>query len=419
MARDQILELLDDPKGLESLYRRDVDAFRAGLDAAALKRPESMVLRVWQARLNYGRQELGAAWRSKLGYALTIVLVFGAVLRIPAIWLEPERFYPRVLPSIVLLAVTAYFLIDRFDRRRLAFVLALAGVALIWVGVLPDVTVEGQISFGDSVTMALLHLPILFWILLGLVFTAADWRQTAARIAYVRYNGELVVLGSVVALGGLVFTFITLALFQFVSDNIEEWYFQNIAVFGAVGVPVVGTFLYDTVFNQRTAIASVLARVFAPLFLVMAVIYLVVAFLGGENPFLDRDFLIMFNALLLVVLVITVFSIVERTENTPVGVVDYINVALVVVTLIIDAIALSAIVFRLASFGYTPNRVVVLGMNLVVLVHLAWMSWGYVALIRGRAGSDQMRGTVATYLPVYGVWATIVAFVLPVVFGFA
>jgi hypothetical protein len=165
--------------------------------------------------------------------------------------------------------------------------------------------------------------------------------------------------------------------------------------------------------------AAVLARVFAPLFLVMSTTYLIVAFVGGQNPFVDRSFLITFNGVLLVVLVITVFSIVERDKDSSTGLIDYINIALAAVTLLIGAIALAAILFRLASFGFTPNRVTVLGANLIIMVHLARMCWAYFQVVRGRAGFTGMRWVVTSYLPVYGAWAAVVAFLLPLAFWFS
>ncbi len=171
--------------------------------------------------------------------------------------------------------------------------------------------------------------------------------------------------------------------------------------------------------QPRPGAAAVLARVFAPLFLVMVVVYLAVAFVGGQNPFLDRSFLITFNGLLLVVVGIAVFSIVERSKNAPVGVLDYINVGLAFVTLIIGGIVLSAIVFRVASFGFTPNRVVVFGANLIIMAHLAWICATYVRVLRHTADFKEMRRVVARYLPVYAAWAAVVAFLLPWVFGFA
>jgi hypothetical protein len=259
----------------------------------------------------------------------------------------------------------------------------------------------------------------LLWAFLGFVFTSASWRDHQQRIRYIRYNGELLILASLVGLGGIVFSGITVALFALVAESSAEWYVQNVGVMGAAAVPVAATYLYDVVFKTRTGIASALARVFAPLFLVMTGTYLVVAFLGGQNPFVDREFLITVNGLLLVVLGMTVFSIAERGDQSEVGWIDYVNVALLIVTLVIDGIALSAILFRLTSYGLTPNRMVVLGANLVVMTHLAWTCRAYVGLVRGKGGAGRVGQAVAGYLPVYIAWAALVSFVLPLVFRFS
>jgi hypothetical protein len=407
----RILQLLDDPQGLEVLYRKDPEAFRESFDEASRVEPGSVTLRVWRARFEFRESGHGAEWRKKLGVTIAIAVVFGALIRFPALWLGQDWYYPRFAPSWAIMALATYFWIERRDRWGLVAGLSLALAAIAYVRLLP--------AYSDSVVMALIHIPIVFWFFLGLVFMGRSWRDTDSRVRFMRYNGELVVLGSLVALGGIVFSGVTIALFKMVVKTTEEWYLENVAVFGAAAVPVVGTYLYDAVFNRRTGIAAVLARVFSPLFLLMAVIYLIVAFVGGENPFIDRDFLITFNGLMLLVLGISVFSIVERPEESQVQPIDHINFALVVVTLVIDAIALSAILFRIASFGFTPNRVTVLGANLVIIVHLAWICRTYVALLRRRVEFAAMRHVVGSYLPVYGAWAAVVAFLLPAIFRFA
>lgn len=411
MNTERIDEILDDPEGLEALYRQDPESFRRSIENALKVEPDSLVLRVWRARLGYERPGDGGVRGRTLAAAIGVALICGAFVRFPALLLGEEWYYPRFAPSLVILALSGYFWIGTHNRRRLGAGLGLALAAAAYVSLLPEYT--------DSVVMALIHLPIVFWVFLGLVFAGDSWRDTNSRILFVRYNGELVVLASLVALGGLVFSGLTVALFELVSANVEEVYFENVGVFGAAAVPVVGTYLYDSVFNRRTGIPAVLARVFAPLFLIMSTTYLVVAFLGGENPFVDRDFLITFNGLLLVVLLITVFSIVERDKDSSTGLIDYINIALATVTLVINAIALAAILFRLASYGFTPNRVTVLGANLIIMVHLARMCWAYVRVVRGNARFSSMRGVVTGYLPVYGAWAAVVAFVLPLVFWFS
>jgi len=67
----------------------------------------------------------------------------------------------------------------------------------------------------------------------------------------------------------------------------------------------------------------------------------------------------------------------------------------------------------------TPNRVVVLGANLVVMTHLAWTCRASIGLIRGTSGPGGVRHAVAGYLPVYAGWAALVSFVLPLVFRFS
>lgn len=406
---ERIIAALDHPATLEGLYQQDPESFRDAFAEAARTAPDSAVLQVWAARLEYrapARGFTGPRFWSAIGLALLV----GVLLRIPAVWLREDWFYSRFAPSLVILSLAAYFwLVDR-SRARLVAGLALLSVVVTWAAVLP-----GE---ADSVVMALLHLPVLCWAFLGLVHSGGSWREPEPRIRFLRYNGELLILGSLVVLGGMVFSGITVALFSLMFKNPEEWYARNIGVFGAAGVPLVATYLYDVVFRRRTGIAPVLARVFAPLFLVMTVVFLAAALAAGQNPFLNRDFLIIVNGLLLVVLGMTVFSLAERGEQTTVGWLDYINVGLLVVTLVVDLIALSAIVFRLTSWGLTPNRVVVLGANLVIMTHLAVMCRASVGLLRGTAAPSAVRKAVTSHLPVYVAWAALVAFMLPVLFGF-
>lgn len=409
MDSDRILEHLDDPEALEALYRESPGDFRRALSGARKRRPGEIVLRVWAARLSGGRR--AAADVRSLIPALAIALGCGLLVRLPAVWLGAEWYYPRFAPSCVLLALALYFWLERRDRGRLA-----AGLILIAATVTLGAVLPGQT---DSVVMALAHLPVIWWVFLGYVFTGPSWRRTEARIRFLRYNGELLVLGSLVALGGMVFSAITVGLFHLVFEGAEDWYAGNIGIVGAAAVPVVATFLYDTVFRRHTGIASVLARVFAPLFLVMTVSYLAAAILGGRSPFLDREFLITMNGLLVVVLGMTVLSVAGRGEEGEAGTVDHVNTALLAVILIVDILALSAIVFRLTSYGLTPNRVVVLGMNVVVLAHLALAFRAYVRFVRGRTGIEGVRKPLCGYLPVYAAWAAVVSFVLPFVFGFS
>ena len=98
---------------------------------------------------------------------------------------------------------------------------------------------------------------------------------------------------------------------------------------------------------------------------------------------------------------------------------DAVQLVLVVSALVIDVLALGAIVGRITEFGWTPNRTAGLGLNVVLLANLAWSAWLLSAFVRGRRPFAQLERWQTTYIPVYAVWAAIVVVVFPPLFSFA
>lgn len=107
--------------------------------------------------------------------------------------------------------------------------------------------------------------------------------------------------------------------------------------------------------------------------------------MGREKSVLDRNFLMAFNGILLGVLAVTIFSIVESDSDEKKNISDYINFALIVLALIIDTVALSAIVFRLSSYGITPNRLAVLGVNILIWANLIWIMFSYMRFLQSKS----------------------------------
>jgi hypothetical protein len=186
---------------------------------------------------------------------------------------------------------------------------------------------------------------------------------------------------------------------------------------GLMSAPLIATWVWDQVMKQESKLATVIANVFSPLFLVLTIGYLLALMGEQRSPFSDREFLIIFNALLLVVWAITVFSVTGRGEEVS-RLLDLTNLSLVFVTLVIDAIALSAIAYRIIEFGITPNRMAVSGANLLIFVHLVWIFYEYVKELRGRSSLEVIKQTIARFLPVYTAWSLFVVVLLPVLFRF-
>jgi hypothetical protein len=205
-------------------------------------------------------------------------------------------------------------------------------------------------------------------------------------------------------------------LFYFAGLDIADFYFRNVVLFGATGLTVVASYLVIRNLEYGRHIASYLAKIFSPLVLLTLLAYLIMVVSIGENPFLDRDFLLSFNGVLLLVLALTIFTITGSASDEKRTVSDFVNSALIFLALIIDTVALSAIVFRLTSYGITPNRLAVLGVNVLIWANLIWIGIAYSRFLANKTGLTPVQNAVTKYLPVYGLWAAIVAFTFPWIF---
>jgi hypothetical protein len=62
--------------------------------------------------------------------------------------------------------------------------------------------------------------------------------------------------------------------------------------------------------------------------------------------------------------------------------------------------------------------VAVLGVNVILLVNLAWSTVLYIRFLSGRGSLTGLERWQTNYLPVYAMWAVIVVIVFPPVFGY-
>ena len=91
--------------------------------------------------------------------------------------------------------------------------------------------------------------------------------------------------------------------------------------------------------------------------------------------------------------------------------------ALSIVTLVVDLIALSAIIYRLGEFGFTPNRTAVLGSNLLIFGNLVLIMIDLFKVAFKGKELKTVEHTIAGYLPVYMVWVILVTVGFPLIFG--
>ncbi|NBS26272.1 MAG: hypothetical protein EBS81_08195 [Gammaproteobacteria bacterium] len=400
---------------LERQYQNSPYEFRKWFNKTFSENPENPLLLAWNARLNYQPSHLRDTPASRNLLLLTILISFvsWAIAKAPSyINLNGEWFYIRFIPFLVIGTLVYYFHINEKLNKGLILKSAVAGLTMFTVLLLLPYRPNS-----DSIRMALIHMPFVLLSLLGFTFCKGQWRSLDQRLNFLRFGGELVIYSGLVLLGGFVFSALTINLFEMISVDIEQWYFSNVGMWGAMSAPLIASWIWDQLLERDSRIAPILANIFSPLFLLMTGFYLAALLGRGQSPFEDRESLIVFNGLLMVVWGISVFSITGRGGKFS-KVLDLTNLSLVGVTLIIDAIALAAIVYRTFTMGITPNRVAVTGANLLIFIHLIWISFEYAREFRGAGSIKVIKTTIARYLPVYTAWSMFVVVVLPLMFWF-
>jgi hypothetical protein len=187
---------------------------------------------------------------------------------------------------------------------------------------------------------------------------------------------------------------------------------------GAAAAVVVAGWLVEAKQSVVENIAPVLTRLFTPLFTAALLAFLVGVVWTSHGIDVDREALILFDLLLVVVLGLLLYSLSARDPLAPPGPFDKLQLALVVSALAIDVLVLLEITGRITEYGSTPNRAVALGENVILLVNLAWSAWLLLTFIRRRAPFAALERWQTGYLPVYAAWAWIVVLVFPPLFSY-
>lgn len=324
-----------------------------------------------------------------------------------------EPFYMRNVSFFVLPLLTGYFV---WKRRVGSGVWRWLALAFVAAAVIANVFPFAGRS--DTEALLALHLPIALWLVVGVAYAGGRWRDSAARMNFVRFTGELFIYYVLIALGGGVLVAFTMGMFQAIGID-AEWLVGNWLVpCGALGAVLVGSWLVEAKQSVIENMAPVLTRLFTPLFAATLLVFLATMAWTGRGIDIEREVLIAFDLLLVLVLGLLLYSVSARDPYAPRDAFDFLLVALVISALIADGVALAAIAARITEFGSTPNRLAALGENVVLLVNLAWSAWLYLRFVLKRGSFAPVERWQTAYLPVYLIWAAIVVVVFPPLFGF-
>ena len=412
--KDSILAHIDNPAQLEKLYRENNAEFKKQFNVIYPNYKDKLGLQVWNERLNYESEKLALGGKNEISAVIILILVGGLIANIPNLTgINEESFFSKNIPLIIFPILSAYFIwIQKIEFNKIWFPIIAIIISAIYVNLIPNY------NKSDSTMLVGIHLPMFLWSILGYAYIGAKLNDHPRKIEFLKFNGDLIIMCGIILLSCMVFTLITFGLFELINIKIEESYFRYFAIWWIAAIPMIASFLLQNNPQLINKVSPIIAKIFTPLVFINLLIYLTAVIYTGKYPYNDRNLLLVFNVLLIGVMALILFSVAEVGKNNKGLFTLYILFGLSILTIIINSIALSAISFRILQYGMTPNRIAVLGGNILIFIHLLMVSYKLFKTVRGKAEIAAVETSIALFLPVYSIWTAIIIFVLPFIFNF-
>lgn len=410
--REQIETLVD--SGLTEDEAFLVAVRRMGnLDAISREFAREHSERLWKQLVLPTRGAHERSARAETVVAFVLAALAGLVVKVPGLFGlrldEGLGFY--LVPFLVLPLLTGYFAWKRrLDAATLIWIsgaYVLAAILVVFYPFIPG---------GQTEPLSVVHLPIALLPMVGIAYAGGRWNGVTGRMDFVRFLGELCVYYLITAAVGGVLIASVAGIFRAVGIHVDLE--VELLPPGAAAAVFIAAWLVETKQGVIENLAPVMARIFTPAFAGLLIVLLGGLLWSGFGMQTDRGVLRGFLLLLVVVLALLLFSVSARDPQAPPGFFDYAQITMIVSALLVDGVALWAMAARIQEFGFSPFRTAALGLNVILLVNLAWSAVLYMGFVRRRTPFTRIERWQTNYLTVYAAWAAVVAVLFPPIFGY-
>lgn len=428
---------------LELLYQEarrtgQTAAFNQAIQQLHTETPDQLLWQAWFYRVTASSEESNAKSSPNWGVAIGLSLLCGAIF-----WLlsDQMRFtfgnnFPLLLTTaapICALFVMAFLTMTQQPRTaNQLYRLLLLGVLL--TGGVIYVTLVGPrisaMSNQDSyLILAVPHLALLAWVAVGAWLL---WRKqhVGDHFAFLIKSFEAIVVGGLFALAGGLFTGISFGLLETLGIMGEEWLVRLFVAGGGGLIPVLAVALtYDPTYTPQeqnfqegiSRLITTLMRLMLPLVLLFLVVYVALIPVNFWQPFQQREVLIVYNVLLFAVIGLLISATPVAGHPLAPTQERWLRRGLLTLAglaVLISLYALTAIGYRTWNDGFTPNRVTIIGWN---IVNIALLTLLLVRQYRSTAQTwrQALYETFALGAKAYLGWAVIVLLFLPWLFMWA
>jgi len=405
ITREIIRENTNNPEMLEDLYQSDKKVFSETIRTMYETEADTVgpVIKFWYTRLFYrpvSKKSNTESNTKKYLYTALLIIIAWIPVRLLSIDFFGNNanlynYLYKAVPVVISIALSLFFLYGSLNIKNIALSILPNIIVYIYLVLLP------QKDDSQSLRNAFFFAFILLWFFI--LFTYSNFKiKKLNYTSFLEKFGETVIWSTIFIIGGIILVILSYFLFDAIGIDAGDFYYNNIVTLGLVASPFVSLLVIDN-FN-KVKLSVITANIFLPLITVSLAVFGVMSIFSETKPYEDRNIFILYNVMMVVVIAILVFTGSNGINNKIIHICSYI---LPVITVILDLVTISAVIYRLGKYGITANKITLLGTNLFMLGHLA-----YMIFLKFKTRIDQN----TRYLPLYFLWAVVVVFIFPFVF---
>jgi hypothetical protein len=345
---------------LEDLYQSNKKAF-SEIIRTMYGEESVLIIKYWYIRLFYKSLNKSKNIPKYFFTALLIFLTWMPIRFMFTRWFDDNIYLIKAVPIIFSITLSFFFMFDSIKLKNVLLSIIPGIIVYSYFILLPNK------DDSQSINNAFYFMFVLLWFFMLLSQSDFNFKKIEYDI-FLEKCGEVIIWSTIFIIGGSVIVGLSLALFSAINIDAGNFYYKNIVSLGLVASPFVSLLVIDN--NYRIKLSVITANIFLPIILVSLIAFGIISIFTETKPYEDRYIFIIYNIMIVIVLCVLIFTSINGINNKIINICSYILPA---VTIILDIITLSAVIYRLNKYGITANKITLLGTNIVMLGHLIYI----------------------------------------------
>lgn len=323
---------------------------------------------------------------------------------------------------------------SKFNLRNIAIIflsflfvsiLNLSTIFFSAIGTIENIKVYSQFYY-----IKYIFSVIIFFIIIALSYNGFQVLNSKTISEFFTFSADISIFAALIT--GVVSTvfgiFATIVIFLIkdIFNILDEKIIIKLILLSISFLSSIFPFLVYIVYKKmKTNISIYLSRILMPFSLLFIFILLILLLMPDIRPYDNRVTFVLYN-IMLAVIVLNMFFV--RADYKSSIFTKALYIVLPIVAILFDILVLTSSLYRLAEYGITPNKITLVGTNLVMLGNLVFITFFNIKSIlnifkNNEDIKDIKNITIGDtknvlYIYVYAAWAFIVCFIMPLFYNF-